>query len=119
MVSIEKQQQAGLRGNQRGSTLAEYVLIAALVSLAALTAVGFMGRSQSETFVTVADSMQGGGTIGTTGTALCAQGNVCTSAMQGKGKGNPNVSTAGNGNAASGTNGQTSSGSFGAGGTSQ
>ena len=48
-----------LRKNEAGATAIEYGLIAALVSVAAITALTSMGDSLNEMFTTVSTSLQG------------------------------------------------------------
>ena len=47
-----------LRRNEEGATAIEYGLIAALIAVAAITAMGALGNQLSSTFGTVADEMQ-------------------------------------------------------------
>ena len=47
-----------LRNNEEGATAIEYGLIAALIAVAAITAMGALGNQLSSTFGTVADEMQ-------------------------------------------------------------
>ena len=47
-----------LRNNEEGATAIEYGLIAALIAVAAITAMGALGNQLSSTFGTVADEME-------------------------------------------------------------
>ena len=46
-----------LRQNEEGATAIEYGLIAALIAVAAMTAMGALGDELTETFTTVSDEM--------------------------------------------------------------
>jgi len=48
-----------LRRDERGATAIEYGLIAALIAVAALTAIGNVGTNVNRTFSNVATSMNG------------------------------------------------------------
>ena len=47
-----------LRKQQKGATVIEYALIAALIAVAAVTAMGTLGNQLSTTFGTVSTKMQ-------------------------------------------------------------
>ena len=47
-----------LRNNEEGATAIEYGLIAALIAVAAITAMGALGNQLSNTFGTVASEME-------------------------------------------------------------
>jgi pilus assembly protein Flp/PilA len=47
--------------NRQGATAVEYGLIAALVSMAAITATGMLGNALSNTFIAVANDMSNSG----------------------------------------------------------
>ena len=47
-----------LRSNEEGATAIEYGLIAALIAVAAITAMGALGNQLSSTFGTVASEME-------------------------------------------------------------
>ena len=46
-----------LRRNEEGATAIEYGLIAALIAVAAMTAMGALGKQLNDTFTTVSDEM--------------------------------------------------------------
>ncbi|MBX7531910.1 MULTISPECIES: Flp family type IVb pilin [Qipengyuania] len=46
-----------LRNNEEGATAIEYGLIAALIAVAAMTAMGALGNQLDATFTTVSDEM--------------------------------------------------------------
>ena len=47
-----------LRNNEEGATAIEYGLIAALIAVAAITAMGALGNQLDSTFTNVADGMK-------------------------------------------------------------
>ena len=47
-----------LRNNEEGATAIEYGLIAALIAVAAITAMGALGNQLDDTFTNVADGMK-------------------------------------------------------------
>ena len=47
-----------LRRNEEGATAIEYGLIAALIAVAAMTAMGALGNQLNDTFTTVSDEME-------------------------------------------------------------
>ena len=47
-----------LRRNEEGATAIEYGLIAALIAVAAMTAMGALGNQLTDTFTTVSDEME-------------------------------------------------------------
>ena len=53
-----------LRRNEDGATAIEYGLIAALISIAAITAMTGLGEQLGTTFDTVSDGMAGAGAAG-------------------------------------------------------
>lgn len=54
--------------NEKGATAIEYGLIAALIAVAAITAMSQLGGQLSSTFTEVKDSMAGSGSTSTGGT---------------------------------------------------
>ena len=55
-----------LRRNEEGATAIEYGLIAALIAVAAITALNSLGDEVSQTFQTVGDEMSSSNTATTT-----------------------------------------------------
>ncbi|MDP1539524.1 MAG: Flp family type IVb pilin [Moraxellaceae bacterium] len=54
-----------LRNKQKGATVIEYALIAALISVAAIFAFGLVGNSVKNTMETIGEEMEGaGGSVG-------------------------------------------------------
>lgn len=47
-------------GNKKGATAIEYGLIAALIAVAAIAAMGTLGNNLNETFTTVSDDLKAG-----------------------------------------------------------
>ncbi len=50
-----------LRNTQKGATVIEYALIAALISVAAIFAFGLVGNSVNNTMTTIGQEMEGAG----------------------------------------------------------